>query len=51
MSKKRVSTVKPCQEDQYFLHGYEYFFRDSCSFPYIKTLLKVSDPVFGKNPA
>ena len=33
-----------------FLHGYEMFFQSSCSFPYIKTLLKVSDPVFEKNP-
>ena len=24
----------------------KYFFRDSCSFPYIKTPLKVSDPAF-----
>ena len=28
----------------------KYFFRDSCSFPHIKTFLKVSDPVFEKNP-
>ena len=42
--------VKPSQEAEHFLHGYEiFFFRDSCFFPYIKTLLKVSDPVFEKN--
>ena len=27
--------VKPCQEDEIFLHSYEIFFRGSCSFPYI----------------
>ena len=45
--KKRVSTVTPSQEDE-FLHGYEIFFQDSCPFPYIKTLTKVSD-LFLKN--
>ena len=46
--KKRVSVNKHSQEDD-FLHGYEmFFFRDSCSFPYIKTLMKVSGPVFEK---
>ena len=49
ISRKRVSTVKPCQEGEFVLHGHENFFRDPCSFPYIKTLLKVSDPVFEKN--
>ena len=28
----------------------KYFFRGSCSFPYIKTLLKVSHPVFKQTP-
>ena len=48
--KKRAFTVKPSQEGEAFLQGYEIFFRDSCSFPCIKTLLKVSNPVFDKNP-
>ena len=38
ISKKRVSMVKPSQKD--FCMVMTYFFRDSCSFPYIKTLLK-----------
>ena len=38
------------QEGQLFLHDYEIPFRDSCSFPYIKMFLKVSDPAFEKNP-
>ena len=42
--------VKRSQEGEYFLQGYEMFFRESCSFPYIKTLLKLSDHVFEKNP-
>ena len=46
--KIRVSTVKPSQVGEILLHGYEIFFRDSCSFPYIITLLKVSDHVFEK---
>ena len=46
--KKRVSTVKPSQEDDFFLHGNDIFFRDSCSFLCIKALLKVSDPFFRK---
>ena len=50
ISKKSVSTVKLSQEDEFFVRGYEIFFRDSCSFPYIKTLLKVLDPVFEKYP-
>ena len=41
ISKKRVSTVKPSQV-------MKYFFRDSCSFPEIKTPLKISDHVFEK---
>ena len=32
------------------LHGYETFFRDFSSFPNIKTLSKVSDHVFEKDP-
>ena len=40
--------VKPSQEHEFF--ATEYFFRDSCSFPYTTTLLKVSDQVFEKNP-
>ena len=40
--------VKPSQEDEFFVHGYEIFFRDSCSFPCTRTLLKVSDHVFEK---
>ena len=50
ISKKRVFTVKPSQEDEFVLHGYDIFFRDSCFFRYIKALLKVSDPVFEKDP-
>ena len=51
ISKKRVSTVKPSEEAEPFLHGYQIFFSlDYRSFPNIKTLLKVSDPVFEKNP-
>ena len=48
--KKRVSTVKPSQEGEFFCTVTKYFFQDSCVFPYIKTFLKVSDPVFEKNP-
>ena len=40
--------VKPSQEDE-FWYDYEFFFRDSCYFPYIKTILKVSNHVFEKN--
>ena len=40
--------VKPSQENDFFCTVNEIFFRDACSFPYIKTLLKVSDPVFEK---
>ena len=40
--------VKPSQEGEFRLHGYEIYFRDSCFFPYTKTLLKVSDHVFEK---
>ena len=43
-----VSMVKPSQEDELFRTVMKYFFEDSCSFPYIKTLLKVSEPVFEK---
>ena len=35
--------VKPPQEGEIFLHGYDIFFLDSCFFPYTKKLLKVSD--------
>ena len=45
-----VSKVKPSQEDEMFCTVMKYSFRDSCSFPYIKTLLKVSEPVFEQNP-
>ena len=31
------------QEGKVFLHSYDIFFRDPCSFPYAKKLLKVSD--------
>ena len=48
--KKRISMVKPSQEDEFFYMVMKYFFRDSCSFSYIKTLLKVSDHVVEKNP-
>ena len=47
--KKRVSTVKPSQENEFFCTVMQYFFRDSCSFLYTKTLLKVSDHVFEKS--
>ena len=46
ISKKRVSTVKHSQEGELFLYGYAVFFH---SFSYIKTLLKVSDPVLEKS--
>ena len=50
ISKKRVSTVKSSQEDEFFCTVMKYiFFRDSCSVPYTKTLLKVSDHVLEKN--
>ena len=47
ISKKRVSTVKPSQKDEIFCTVINVFL-DSCSFPYVKTLLKVSDPIFDK---
>ena len=50
ISKKRVCTVKRSQEGEYFLHGYKILFRDSCFFSYIKTLLKLLEHVFEKNP-
>ena len=45
-------TVKPSQEGEIFctIIRIMKFFRGSCSFPYIKTLLKVSDPVFEQKP-
>ena len=49
ISKRRVSMVKPSQEGESFCMVMNFFSRDSCSCPYIKTLLKVSDPVFDKN--
>ena len=48
ISNKRVSTVKPSQENEFFCMNMKYFFRDSCSFLYIKTLLKVSYHVLEK---
>ena len=46
---KRVSTVKPSQEDEFFARLWnEIFYQDPCSFPYTKTLLKVSDHGFEK---
>ena len=49
--KKRVFKVKPSQEEEFFARlRNSFFFRDSYSFPHIKTLLKASDYVFGKNP-
>ena len=50
ISKKSVSTAKHSysQEGENFLHDYEIFL-DSWSFPYIKTLLKLSDHVFEKH--
>ena len=50
ISKKRVSTVKPSQKNDFFCTVKKFFFQDSSSFPYIQTLLKVSDHVFEKNP-
>ena len=50
ISKKLVSTVKRSQEGEYFLNGYEIFFRDSCFFPCVKTLLKLSDHVYENDP-
>ena len=47
-SEKRVSTVEPSYESEFFCTVMKYFFREFCSFPYIKILLKVSDPVFEK---
>ena len=42
--------VKPSQEDEFFLHDYEFFSKFLLLSVYIKTLLKVSDPIFEKNP-
>ena len=41
--RNRVFTVKPPQEGKFCLHGHDIFFQDSCSFPYTKKLMKVSD--------
>ena len=46
--RNRVSKVKPSQEGDFFARFEILFFRDSCSFLYIKTRLKVSAPVFEK---
>ena len=40
--------VKHSQEHELFCTVMKYIFRDSCSFPYIKTFLKASDHVFEK---
>ena len=42
--------VKSSQEEEVFLHGYtvDIFFEILSPFPYIKTLLEVSDHVFKK---
>ena len=50
-SKKNVFLQSNLVRKVSFLHGYDIFFsRDSCSFPYIKILLKVSDYIVEKNP-
>ena len=48
ISKKRVSTIERSQEGESFCTVMKYFFRDSYSYPYIRTLLKLSDHVFEK---
>ena len=48
-SKKCISTVKTSEEDEIFCTVSNVLFRDSHSFSYIKTLLRVSDPLFEKN--
>ena len=50
ISKTLVSRVKRSQEGEFFLHGYEIFFSRFSLLSIYQTLLKVSDPVFEKNP-
>ena len=42
--------MKPSEKGEMFCTIMKYFFRGSCSIPYTKTLLKVSDLVFEQNP-
>ena len=48
LSKKLVSMAKRSQKGEYFCAVIKKIFLDSWSFPFFKTLLKLSDHVFEK---